>query len=50
VAAFGAERLDVGAGSLRDPQPIQGEQGYESVLSRRAEPGGNQDRAELVAV
>ncbi len=27
MAAFGAQRLDAGAGGLRDPQPVQGEQG-----------------------
>jgi hypothetical protein len=32
VAAFQAQVLDVGAGGLRDPQPVQGEQGDERVL------------------
>jgi hypothetical protein len=43
VATLGAERLDAGASGLRNPQPVQGEQGDESVLCGRAEPGGNQD-------
>ena len=45
VATLGAERLDAGAGGLRNLQPVQGEQGDESVLRGRAEfvavqPGG----------
>ena len=47
---LGAERFDAGAGGLRNPQPVQGEQGDESVLRGCAEPGGNQDCAEFVAV
>ena len=50
VPAFEAQVLDVGAGGLRDPQPVQGEQGDQRVLGGRAEPGGDQQRAELVAV
>jgi hypothetical protein len=50
VAAFGAQALDVSAGRLRNPQAVQREQGDKSVLGRRAEPGGDQQRAELVAV
>src|SRR5260370_14476379 len=42
--------LDVGAGGLRDPQPVQREQGDQCMLGRWAEPGGYQERAELVAV
>ena len=42
--------LDVGAGGLRDPQPVQCEQGDQRMLGRRAEPGGHEQRAELVAV
>jgi hypothetical protein len=42
--------LDVGAGGLRDAQPVEGEQGDQGVLGGRAEPGGDQERAELVAV
>jgi hypothetical protein len=50
VAALQAQVLDVGAGRFRDPQPVQCEQGDQGVLGGRAEPGGDQDRAELVAV
>ena len=50
VAAFQIEVLDVGAGGLGDPQPVQREQGDQRMLRRRAEPGGDQERAELVAV
>ena len=42
--------FDVGAGGLRDPQPVQREQGDQGMLRRQAEPGGDQERAELVAV
>ena len=34
VPAFQAQVLDVGAGSLRDPKAIQGEQGYQRMLQR----------------
>jgi hypothetical protein len=37
VAAFQAQVLDVGAGSFGDPQPVQGEQGDQRMLCRRAE-------------
>jgi hypothetical protein len=42
--------LDVGAGGLGDPQPVQREQRDQRMLDRWAEPGGYQERAELVAV
>jgi len=42
--------LDVGAGGLRYAQPVEGEQGDQGVLGGRAEPGGDQQGAELVAV
>jgi hypothetical protein len=42
--------LDVGAGRFGDPQAVQGQQGDKRVLHRRAEPGGHQQRAELVTV
>jgi hypothetical protein len=35
---------------LRDPQTVQGQQGDQRMLERRAEPGGHQQGAELVAV
>ena len=50
VAALEPEVLDVGAGRLGHPQPVEGEQGDQRVLSGRAEPGGDQEGAELVAV
>ena len=50
AAALQAEMLDVGASSLRYPQPVQHEQGNQRMLGRRAEPGGNEQGTELVAV
>jgi hypothetical protein len=50
VPALQAEVVDVGAGGLGNPQPVQREQGDQRILGRRAEPGGDQQRAELVAV
>ena len=37
-------------GGFGDPQPVQREQGDQRMLGRRADPGGAQQRAELVAV
>jgi hypothetical protein len=50
VAALEPQVLDVRAGRLRHPQPVEREQGDQRVLGGRAEPGGDQERAELVAV
>jgi len=50
VPALQAEVLDVGASGLRDPQPVQREHGDQRVPGRRAEPGGDEQGAELVAV
>jgi hypothetical protein len=50
VAALQAQVLDVRAGGLRDPQPVQREQRDQRVLGGRAEPGGDEDASELVAV
>jgi hypothetical protein len=50
VPAFQAKVLDVGAGCLRYPQPVEREQGDQRMLSRRPEPGGDKEGAELVAV
>jgi hypothetical protein len=50
VAALDAQGLDVGAGGFGDAQPVEGEQGDQGVLGGRAEPGGDQQGAELVAV
>ncbi len=50
VAALEAQVLDVSAGSLGYPQAVEREQGDQRMLGRRAEPGGNQQSAELVTV
>jgi len=50
VPALDAERLDVGVRGFRDAQPVEGQQGDQRVFRRRAEPGADQQRAELVAV
>ena len=50
VAAFEAEGLDVGADGFGDPQPVERQQRDQRVLGGRAEPGGDQQRADLVAV
>jgi hypothetical protein len=50
VPAFQAQVLDVRAGGLRDPQPVQREQRDQRVLCRRPETGGDEQCAELVAV
>jgi hypothetical protein len=42
VPALEAELLDVRGGGLRHAQAVQGEQGDQRVLRRRAEPGGDQ--------
>jgi hypothetical protein len=50
VAAFDTQGLDVGAGGRGDPQPVQGQQREQRMLGCRPEPGGHQQRADLVAV
>jgi hypothetical protein len=50
VSALEAQVLDVGTGGLRYPKPVEGKQGHERVLGRGAEPGGDQERADFVAV
>jgi hypothetical protein len=50
MTALDAEPLDIGVRSLGDAQPVEGEQGDQRVLRRRAEPRGDQQRAEFVAV
>src|SRR5215470_1166975 len=45
-----AQLLDVGTYSLRYPQPIQREQGDQRMLQWWAEPGRDEQGAELVAV
>jgi len=50
VPAFDAQSLDVGAGGLGDAQPVEGQQRDQRMLGGLTEPGGDQQRAELVAV
>ncbi len=50
VPAFQAQVLDVSAGRLGHPQPVEREEGDQGVPSGRAEPGGDEDRAELITV
>jgi len=50
VPALQAQVLDVGAGCFGDAQPVQREQRDQRMLERWAESGGDQQRAELVAV
>jgi hypothetical protein len=50
VAPLDTQGLDVGAGGLGYPQPVQGQQRDQRVLGRRAEPGCHQQRAELVTI
>ncbi len=42
VPALQAQVLDISAGGLRDPQPVQREQGDQRMLERRAKLGGHQ--------
>ena len=50
MPALQAQVLDVGAGCLGDPQPVKREQRDQRMLGLWAEPGGDQERAEFVAV
>jgi hypothetical protein len=50
MAAFQAQVLDVRAGGLRYPQPVERKQRDQRVLSGRPEPGSDEEGAELVAV
>jgi hypothetical protein len=50
VPALDTQRLDVGAGGFGHAQPVERQQRDQRVLGRRAEPGGDQQRAELVTV
>jgi len=50
VAALDARSLDAGASGFGDPQPIEGQQRDQRVLGRVAQAGGDQERAEFVAV
>jgi hypothetical protein len=50
VAAFETEFLDVCARRLREPQPVQREQGDQRVVTGPGEPGRDEHGADLVAV
>ena len=50
MPALDAHGLDVGTGGFGDPQPVQGQQGDQRVLSGRPEARGDEQAAELVAV
>ena len=39
MAAFEAERFDVGTGRFGDPQPVEGEQADEGVVAGARQPG-----------
>jgi hypothetical protein len=45
-----AQVLDVGTGGFGDPQPVERQQGDQRMLTRRAQRGGDQQGAQLVAV
>jgi len=42
--------IDIRSGCLGDPQAVEGQQGDQGVLGGLAESGGDQERADLVAV
>jgi hypothetical protein len=50
VPALDAHGHDVGAGGFGNPQPVEGQQGDQRMLRRRAQPGSDQQRPEFVAV
>ena len=50
MAAFEAQVLDVGPQGLGDPQSVESEERDEGVIAGAAEPGGHEERPELVAV
>jgi len=50
VPTLHAQVPDISAGGLGHPQPVQGEQRDQGTLERWAKPGGQQQRAELVAI
>ena len=50
MPALDAQGLNVGASGFRHAQPVEGQQRDQRVLGRRAKPGGDQQRAELVTV
>ena len=50
MPSLDAEGLDVGADRFGDPQPVERQQGDQRMLGGRAEPGGDEERSDLVAV
>src|SRR5260370_41942838 len=50
MAPLQTQVLDVRAGGLRYPQPVQREQGDQACSAGGPSSGGDQERAELVAV
>jgi hypothetical protein len=50
VPALDAQGLDAGAGGFGDAQPVERQQGDQRMPGGYAEPSGDQQRAELVAV
>ena len=50
MTALDAHRLDIGTGGLGYPQPVQCQQRDQRMLGGRAEPGGDEQGTELVAV
>ena len=50
MPAFEAQGLDIGAGGFGDAEPVESQQGDQRMLGGRAEPRGDQQSAELVAV
>lgn len=50
MPTFEAEDRNVGAESFGDPQPVDRQQRDQGVLVRGAQPGGDEQGADLVAV
>jgi hypothetical protein len=50
VATFDAEGFDVGAGGLGDPKAVQCQERDQGMLGRGSEAGGDEQRADLLAV
>ena len=50
MATLQAQVLDISAGGLRDPQPVQREQRDQRTIAWRPEPGRDLQGAEFVAV
>jgi hypothetical protein len=50
VTALEAQVLDISSDGFRDLRAVEGEQGNQRLLTRRREPGGDEQGADLVAV